>query len=147
MQKQDKMIIDGTNLILGRLGSLAVKQVLLGEKIEIINCGKIVITGKRESIFEKERKKLARGIPSKGPFSYKTPDRFVRRALRGMLPYKKWKGKSAFDNIKCYEGVPEKLKNEKFETFEKANIKKAPTLNYIKIEDICREIGCRHLNK
>jgi len=135
------MIIDGNNLILGRLGSFVAKKALLGEKIDIINCGNIVITGKKEYLFGKYRKRLARGIHSKGPFTYKNPDRFVKRALRGMLPYKKEKGKMAFKNIKCHIEVPENLGKEKIETVEMANIKKVPSLDYMKVRDICREIG------
>ena len=93
------MIIDGTDLILGRLGSFVAKKALLGEKIDIVNCENIIIIGKKEHILEKYKKKLARGIPSKGPILYKKPDRFVKRALKGMLPFKKERGKKAFDSI------------------------------------------------
>lgn len=137
------MIIDGNNLILGRLGSFVAKKALLGEKISIINCENIVITGKKKFIFKKYKKRLARGIPSKGPFLHKNPDRFVKRALRGMLPYKKEKGKKAFTNIKCYTGIPEKLSNEKYEIIKTANIKKVPSLDYAKVKDICKEIGAK----
>ena len=41
------MIIDGNNLILGRLGSFVAKKALLGKKIDIINCKNIIITGKK----------------------------------------------------------------------------------------------------
>lgn len=135
------MIIDGTNLILGRLGSYVAKKALLGVKVEIINCENIVVTGKKYGILKKYTKKLSMGTPSKGPFVYKKPDRFVKRAIRGMLPYKKERGKKAFKNIKCYIGIPENLSKEKIETVEIANIKKVPSLDYIKVKDISRSIG------
>jgi len=47
-----------------------------------------VITGDRKKVFEHYRKLFRRGIPSKGPFYYKMPDRFVKRTIRGMLPSK-----------------------------------------------------------
>ena len=135
------MIIDGNDLILGRLGSFVAKKALLGEKMNIVNCENIVITGKKEDVFGEYRKRLARGIHSKGPFLYKMPDMFVKRALRGMLPYRKERGKRAFKNIKCYIGIPENLNKEKIETVEMANINKVPSLNYVKVKDICKEIG------
>ncbi len=135
------MIIDGNNLILGRLGSFVAKKALLGEKIDIVNCGNIVVTGKKETVFGKYKKILARGIHSKGPFLYKMPDRFVKRTLRGMLPYKRERGREALKNIRCYLGVPEKLSDKKYETIEMANIKKVPSLDYVKVKDICREVG------
>ncbi|MBL7054435.1 50S ribosomal protein L13 [Candidatus Woesearchaeota archaeon] len=139
------MIIDGNNLILGRLGSFAAKKALQGEKIDIVNCENIVITGKKKYIFEKYRKRLKRGIHSKGPFTYRMPDRFVKRALRGMLPYKKEKGKKAFEKIKCYMGVPEneKFNKEKMETIKSADISKVPSLDYLRVKDVCKEIGAK----
>ena len=135
------MIIDANNLILGRLGAYAAKKALLGEKIDIVNCESCVITGKRNKIFEDYRNKLKRGIPSKGPFTHRMPHRFVKRAIRGMLPYKKERGRIAFKNIKCYVGIPKNLKNQKFEIIKNANIEKVPNLDYIKIKDICTHIG------
>lgn len=137
------MIIDANNLILGRLGTYAAKKALLGEKIDIINCESCVITGKRNKIFEDYDNKLKRGIPSKGPFTRRMPDRFVKRAIRGMLPYQKGRGRIAFKNIKCYMGVPENLKNQKFDTIKNANVEKLPNLRYIKIKDICIHIGAK----
>lgn len=135
------MIIDGNNLILGRLGSFVAKKALLGEKIDIVNCENIVITGKKGHIFREYEKRLERGIHSKGPFVYRRPDMFVKRAFRGMLPYKKERGKKAFKSIRCHIGVPENLGKEKIETVEMANIKKVPSLDYLKVKEICIRIG------
>ena len=44
-------IIDGTDATLGRLASYAAKQALQGEEIVVLNCEKVIITGKRKSIF------------------------------------------------------------------------------------------------
>ncbi len=135
------MIIDASNLILGRLGSYVANKALLGKKIDIVNCESCVITGKRDKILGDYRNKLKRGIPSKGPFTHRMPHRFVKRAIRGMLPYKKERGRIAFKNIKCYVGIPKNLKNQKFEIIKNANIEKVPNLDYIKIKDICTHIG------
>ena len=137
------MIIDANNLIMGRLGAYAAKKALLGEKIDIVNCESCVVTGKRNKIFETYDKFLKKGIPAKGPFTYRMPDRFVKRAIRGMLPYKKERGRIALKNIKCYIGVPENLKNQKFDTIKSANVGKVPNLKYVKIKDICVHIGAK----
>ncbi|MDP6600044.1 MAG: 50S ribosomal protein L13 [Candidatus Woesearchaeota archaeon] len=135
------MIIDANNLILGRLGTYAAKKVLLGEKIDIVNCESCVITGNRAKIFKDYDIKLKRGIPAKGPFTHRMPDRFVKRSIRGMLPYKKERGRIAFKNIKCHIGIPENLKNQKFDTLNNANVEKIPNLKYIAIKEICKHIG------
>ena len=38
------MIIDATELIVGRFATVAAKKALLGERIDIINCEKAIIT-------------------------------------------------------------------------------------------------------
>jgi large subunit ribosomal protein L13 len=137
------MIIDANNLILGRLGTFVAKKALLGEKIDIVNCENSVITGDRARIFKDQDTKLKRGIPSKGPFTHRMPDRFVKRSIRGMLPYKQERGRTAFDNIKCHRGTPENLKGQKVDTIKEANVEKLPNLKYITIKEICKHIGAK----
>lgn len=135
------MIIDANNLILGRLGTFVTKKVLLGEKIDIVNCEECVVSGRKENIYSKYDRFLQMGTPAKGPFNFKTPERLVKRAIRGMLPYKKARGKEAFKSIKCYRGIPESLKGQKLETIKGANVEKLPNLDYVKVRDICIHIG------
>jgi len=137
------MIIDANNLILGRLGTYVARQALLGEKVDVVNCENSVVTGDRKRIFKDYDERLQRGIPAKGPFTRRMPDRFVKRSIRGMLPYKKERGRIAFKNIKCHMGVPENLKNEKFGTIKEANVDKMPNLKFIKIKEICKHIGAK----
>ncbi len=133
-------VVDATNNIVGRLSSTVAKRALLGEKIDLINCEKAVLTGKKEVVFTKYKERKDRGNPLKGPFLSMMPDRFVRRIVRGMLPYKQEKGKKAFKNIMCYIGVPEKLKSEKIEKVKEANITKSKSINYVTIERVCKQL-------
>ena len=94
-------VIDATNLIVGRLATIVSKRALLGETIDIINCEKAVLTGDRDLLLRKYREKRDRGTPLKGPFLSFLPDRFVRRIIRGMLPYKQEKGSKAFKRVMC----------------------------------------------
>lgn len=135
------MIIDATDLIIGRMASFAAKQVLLGEKVDIVNCEKAVITGSKKMIKDKYLQKVKRGIPKSGPFYPKQSDRIVRRVVRGMLPFKKNRGREAFKRVMCYIGVPEKFQTQKFETIENANIKKLPNLGYVYLKEVSKEVG------
>ena len=137
------MIIDANNLILGRMGTYVAKKTLLGEKIDIVNCENAVITGAKVMVLKNYKRKVKMGIPSKGPFIHRMPDSFVKRSIRGMLPYKKDRGRRAFKNIKCHIGIPENLKNEKFNTIQNANVEKLPNLKYIRIKDICVHLGAK----
>jgi len=133
-------VIDATNNIVGRLSSTVAKRALMGEKIDLVNCEKAVLTGKKESIFARYKERKERGNPLKGPFLSMMPDRFVRRIVRGMLPYKQEKGKRAFKNVMCYLGVPEKLKSEKIEKIKETNITNSKSISYIAVERICKQI-------
>lgn len=127
------MIIDGTNLILGRLASYAAKRSLEGENVIIVNSELVVISGKKESTTSIYREKVNRGNPLKGPYFPKMADRLVRRTIRGMLPYKQARGKEAFERVMCYLGVPEKYKNEKIQVLEDLNFNKLKTARFIRL--------------
>lgn len=135
------MIIDAKNLIVGRFATVVAKKALLGEKIDVINCEMAVVSGKKSEVFAKYRTRSIRGSSTKGPFIPKTPERFVKRAIRGMLPYKKPPGRDAFERIKCHRGVPMELESKKAEIIKEADFSKLSTLNYVTVEEICKYLG------
>lgn len=135
------MIIDATNLILGRMASFAAQKALLGESIEIINCENAVITGNKKTTIKNYLGKLSIGSRTKGPFNYRRSDMFVKRTIRGMLPNKKENGKKALKRIRCYIGVPDKLKDKKAEKIKGMDISKLEVMKYIKVKDICNLLG------
>lgn len=137
------MIIDATDLILGRLASYVAKKALVGEKIDVVNCENAVVTGNKQQILAKYKKKKDRGVPLHGPYFPRYPDRLVRRCIRGMLPWDRTIGREAFKRVMCYVSVPEKFKDKKIETIKEANIEKLPNLKYIKIKDVCRFLGAK----
>ena len=135
------MIIDASDMILGRLASYVAKKALLGEKVDVVNCEKAVLTGNKKSVFADYKRRNERGTrPTKGPFMPKMPDRFVRRCIRGMLPYKQEKGIKAFKRVMCYIGIPDEFKDEKIETLDNFNVSKVPSLRYIYIGEICKSM-------
>lgn len=136
------MIIDAKNLVLGRLASVAAKKALLGNIVDIVNCEQAIVSGSRENVLAKYRRKRRLGGPFRGPFIPRKPDFFVRRVIRGMLPYKQYKGRKAFERIKCHIGVPEKFMNQGFETIE-ANLDSLSTLKFVTIQDLCQHLGSK----
>ncbi len=137
------MIIDATDLILGRMATIVAKKAMMGEKVDIVNCEKAVVTGNRKSVQDSYKQKQDRGIPLKGPYFPRMPDRIVRRTVRGMLPYKKHKGSEAFKRVMCYIGVPESFKDKKLETISEANASKLQNTRYVKLGDICKVLGAK----
>lgn len=136
-------IIDARNLILGRMASEVAQRALLGERIELINCGEAVITGNRKQILAKQVVRRARGTPTTGPFIQRRPDMFVKRAIRGMLPHKRDRGREAFSRIRCHRGVPSALEGKEAETIRHADISKLPNLRYVTVKEICRALGAK----
>ncbi len=132
------MIIDAKDTILGRLGTYVAKQVLLGKKVDVINCEESVVSGKKLPTIQLYLKKLHRGTVKRGPFFYRQPHMFVKRTIRGMLPFKIARGRNAFVNIKCHIGIPKNLENEKVMTIKGIGIDKLENANYLKVKDICK---------
>ncbi len=135
------MIINAENLILGRVATVAAKKALMGENVDIVNCEKAVMTGNKKEILARYKKKREMGQVYHGPYIFRMPDVFVKRVIRGMLPYKQEKGRKALERISCYKGVPEEMEEGKMETIEKANISKVPSLRYVIVKDICKSMG------
>lgn len=140
-----EIYIDATDTILGRLATYCAKNALLGSHVKIFNCERVAISGDRHLIIQRNLTRMKRGNPVRGPFISRMPDRYVRRIIRGMLPYKKSKGREAFERVQCYIGVPENFKDKKMATVEGASISKLPNLKYVYIKELCRLLGAKIL--
>jgi large subunit ribosomal protein L13 len=130
------IVIDAENLILGRLATFAAKQSLLGQEVRVINVEKAVVSGNKKTTLNEVRQDMDRGTPAKGPFIPTKADRYVRRVIRGMLPYKQPKGAEAFKRVLCYVGVPEEFKEAETVDLPSAKVDKLPTLKYTQIKNI-----------
>ena len=107
-------IIDGKNAILGRLSSYAAKQALLGNKVTIVNANEVIIIGEQNGIKERYSTWIKKGGSAhKGPYVTRTPERLLKRTIRGMLSYKQGRGDEAYSKIRCYNEVPEEYKETK----------------------------------
>ena len=137
-------VYNGEEHILGRLSSVIAKDLLNGENVILFNAEKMFITGNRKNIIEKyikRRQVKCHQDPEHAPKWPKRPDLLVRRIIRGMLPYKKPRGKRAFRKLKVYIGIPEKLKplTEKTIILERAKVKEGQ--RGITVEELCRALG------
>ncbi|MFC4246313.1 50S ribosomal protein L13 [Natribaculum luteum] len=99
------VVVDARDCILGRVASQVAERALEGERIAVVNAEDAVITGDKEDVFETYRKRLQLGSDS-GPYYPKRPDTIFKRSIRGMLPYKKQRGREAFENVRVYVGNP-----------------------------------------
>ena len=136
-----KMIIDATNLILGRMAAVAAKQALKGESVTIVNCEKAVITGSREQLLENYAKKFDVGQVNQGPYFPRRPDMLVRRTIRGMLPRKKPKGRAAFARVECYVGIPSQIRREEMKSLPEANLERIKKAAHMTVSELCKHLG------
>lgn len=140
MEAERVTVIDANGLILGRVASVVAKRLLQGERIVIVNAEKAVISGKRKSRVAEAKEFLEVGHHRKGPFHPRRPDRIVRRTVRGMLPWRKPKGKQAYKRLRVFLGVPEEFKGKEMETIPEANAAKL-RCPYITVGELAKEIG------
>ena len=140
IKMSNKTVIDGEGLVLGRLSSMIAKRLLSGEHIELVNAEKIVVSGKKKMIIDREKEFLNVGGHEKGPVHYRQPHRIVRKTIRGMLPHRKAHGREAFRRLKVHIGVPEEFEAAEKETIEKIQ---ASILGkrYVTIGEIAENIG------
>jgi len=117
-------VIDASNLVFGRLASLVAERALKGEQIDIVNAEQCVIIGHKKPVIERYRKRLGmrgKANPEMGPKYSKTPDKIMRRAIRGMVPRERERGKKALKRVRIYIGVPRKLEGKETETIKIAS--------------------------
>ena len=134
------MIVDAKDQIVGRLGTKVAKLALLGEKIDIVNAEQAVVSGKRAEILAKWKQRVERKTWSKGPHFKRNPDRLLKRMIRDMLPYKQPKGRTAFENIKCWVGVPEQFEGKETTSFPEAGADKL-MVSSTSVKEISRFLG------
>src|SRR4030042_6543785 len=104
--KKHPVIINADGLILGRMASKVAKRLLTGEEVIILNAEKVIISGKKKVKVAEAKEFLEVGAPDRGPFHYRRPDKMVKKTVRGMLPIKQPKGKTALSKLKVFMGVP-----------------------------------------
>ncbi|MBI3032995.1 50S ribosomal protein L13 [Candidatus Woesearchaeota archaeon] len=138
-----KTVIDAQDLILGRMATKIAKRALLGEEVIVVNCELAVISGKKADIIAHYKKKFARGVHTKGPFFPRQPERMVRRIIRGMLPWKRAKGREAFKRVMCYMGIPEEFRTMEIETIKEAHINRLKTMGMMRIKEVCSLMGAK----
>ncbi len=141
--KTKSILVDGTNLIAGRLCSNVAKLLLQGNRVSIVNCDKIMISGKRNRIVEEYKTflKIASIInPKHGPFHPRRPDTIISRMVRGMLPRTKPSGQAALKRLRAYIGIPNELRSLEKIQFDKAKIRRTNAY-YTSMAELGRTIG------
>ena len=137
-------IVNADGLILGRMASIVAKSLLDGNKVIILNAEKAIISGKKKSKVAEAKEFLEVGAPKKGPFHYRRPDRILKKTVKGMLPHRQPKGKSAYKRLRVFLGIPREFENIQMITLKEA---KATKLRgpYLTLGELAKEIGWKEV--
>ena len=137
------IVVDGTNLIAGRVCSNVAKLLRKGNRVSIVNCEKIMISGKKASIigeYEDFLKIHSIIHPQHGPFHPRRPDTIIKRMIRGMLPKEKPSKKTDLARLRTYIGVPQEVKGFEKIQFENSKITRSSS-RYTTMAEISMYIG------
>ncbi|KAJ8947478.1 hypothetical protein NQ318_009781 [Aromia moschata] len=103
------ILIDGRGHLLGRLAAIVAKTLLQGNKVTVVRCEQLNISGnfyRNKLKFLSFLRKRCNVNPARGPFHFRAPSRIFWKTVRGMLPHKTERGKQALRKLKAYEGIP-----------------------------------------
>ncbi|ODV66360.1 ribosomal protein L13 [Hyphopichia burtonii NRRL Y-1933] len=106
---QPVVVIDGKGHLLGRLASIISKQILNGQKVVVVRCEALNISGeffRNKLKYHDYLRKASRYNKTKGPFHFRAPSRILYKAIRGMIPHKTARGKAALERLKVFDGIP-----------------------------------------
>jgi len=103
------LVIDGRGHLLGRLASIIAKCLLQGQRVVVVRCEGINISGsfyRNKLKYMDYLRKRCLVNPKRGPFHHRAPSRILYKTIRGMLPHKLARGQDAMKRYRAYEGIP-----------------------------------------
>merc|ERR1712098_600585 len=141
--------IDGRGHLLGRLASLVAKTLLQGQRVVVVRCEGINISGnfyRNKLKFLAYLKKRCNVNPARGPFHFRAPSKQFWRVIRGMLPHKTARGKDALGRLKVFEGIPPPYDKKKRMVVPSALrvLKMHPTRKYCSLNRLSHEVGWKY---
>ena len=142
-KQQEPIMIDASNLILGRVASFVAKRALRGEEVIVFNAENAVISGTKANIVEEAMRRLkTRTLAAqyKAPTHPRRPDTYVRRVIRGMMPRKKAKGRNALRRVHVFMGVPDEYRDKPTMKVPDAEASKL-RCKYVRVAELSDEIG------
>ncbi|XP_058096520.1 large ribosomal subunit protein uL13w-like [Magnolia sinica] len=104
-----RVVVDARHHMLGRLASILAKELLNGQKVVVVRCEEICLSGglvRQKMKYLRFLRKRMNTKPSHGPIHFRAPAKILWRTIRGMIPHKTKRGAAALARLKAYEGVP-----------------------------------------
>merc|ERR1712080_451799 len=148
---EKEIVVDGRGHMLGRLASIVAQQLLNGQKIIVVRCELLNISGSlfRNKLKHKEflRKRMNTN-PKKGPIHFKEPSKMLVKVVRGMIPHKTARGTAAMKRLKTFNGIPfpHDRKQRKVIPDALKVLRMKAHRKYCVLGDLATEFGWKHGN-
>lgn len=143
------IVINGNDHILGRLAATVAKHLLRGDRITVVRCEGLVMTGP----FRRNKLKFVRWFhkrhvtnPKRGPFHFRAPSHIFIRAVRGMVPYCTKRGAAAMRRLVALDGCPAPYDKKKASVCPRASrkLRLDPCRKYAVLGRLSSELGWQH---
>jgi large subunit ribosomal protein L13 len=131
------VVVDARDCILGRVASQVAELALDGQSVAIVNAEQSVITGREDAVMEKFKERRRHGS-DRGPMYPKRPDRIFKRSIRGMVPYKKPRGREALENVRVYVGNPN---DQDAEVLDDTSLDRLSNIKFVSLGDVSETLG------
>merc|ERR1712224_499644 len=106
---EKEIIVDARGHLVGRLASKVAHELLRGQKVVVVRCEQLVLSGslfRNKLTFHEFLRKACNTNPRRQFKHFRSPSRMFWRSLRGMTPHKTARGKAALSRLKVFEGIP-----------------------------------------
>merc|ERR1711941_171950 len=103
-----RIVIDGKGHLLGRLAAIVAKELLAGQRVVVVRCEGINISGshfRNKLKYQDFLRKRCNVNPAHGPFHFRAPSKIFWRTVRGMVPHKLPRGAAALAHLKVFDGI------------------------------------------
>jgi len=131
------VVVDARDCILGRVASQVAQKAMDGQRVAVVNAEDAVITGSEDDVVSTFRKRVNLGSDS-GPYYPKRPDMIFKRSIRGMLPYKKDRGREAFENVRVYVGNPF---DEDADVLDDTSLDRLSNIRFVQLGEVSEQLG------
>ncbi len=143
-EKPPVLYVDASGQILGRLASIVAKKLLEGYNVYVFNVEKAVLSGERLRVIEGYKlllKVKTHLNPEKsGIRRPRSPVNIFKRAVRGMLPMDKPRGRMAYKRLRVFIGVPPEFAGVQLIQFPEAAVTRLKG-KYITVAEVAKALG------
>eukprot|EP00344_Euplotes_crassus_P000534 CAMPEP_0197013676 /NCGR_PEP_ID=MMETSP1380-20130617/67242_1 /TAXON_ID=5936 /ORGANISM="Euplotes crassus, Strain CT5" /LENGTH=208 /DNA_ID=CAMNT_0042438105 /DNA_START=24 /DNA_END=648 /DNA_ORIENTATION=+ len=143
------IIVDGKGHLLGRLASIVAKQLLQGQRITVVRCEELEVSGsliRNKFKFMAFLRKHVTSNHRRGPFHHRSPSQMFLRTVRGMIPHKTKRGTLAMQRLRVYEGCPPPFDKSKKLVVPQALrvIRLRPGRVTARLGDVAQQVGWKY---